>query len=362
MTTSPTPPDAAIDRADGPDEWDVGLAAWLQRAGRTVIGSEQLELLEAVDRCRSISAAAREKGVHFRRAWQLIHDMNEAAGRSLVTTAAGGPRGGGAELTALGRRLTAGLRALRDDVPRLASGLRSRLVERTAAAVHVLAAVSLEEVLARLLTDFAAVAPDVCVRTLYGASDELANHLLAGSPGCLFLTADPGQLDRLKRARLIRRESTAPLAENGLAAVACGGDVSSIHRPADLRTAGVGPVALAGPDCPLGRYSEAYLRRMKLYDHVSRRAVRVDNARAVLSAVRAGQAELGFVYSSEAQRAEGCRILFRAGRTPVPIRYFGAVLDRGSDPRWARRLLDYLASSAAARRFRECGFLPSRRR
>jgi molybdate transport system regulatory protein len=41
-------------------------------------------------------------GMSYRRAWELVHDMNEAAGVPLVDASPGGPRGGGASVTAHG--------------------------------------------------------------------------------------------------------------------------------------------------------------------------------------------------------------------------------------------------------------------
>jgi molybdate transport system substrate-binding protein len=202
--------------------------------------------------------------------------------------------------------------------------------------------------------------PALRVRTLFGASDELADYLLAGSPGHLFLTADPLQLDRLRAARLLLPGPGVSLAENGLAAVACSDRSCPVQKPADLARNDAIRVAIAGADCPLGRYTNAYLAGRNLYERVLRRAVRVENSRAVLAAVRAGQADLGVVYSSDAARADRCRTLFRVRRPPIPIQYSGALVNRGPDLGSARRLLDFLASPRAAQRFRQCGFLPAR--
>ena len=54
------------------------------------------------------------------------------------------------------------------------------------------------------------------VRTLLGGSDEVANHLLAGAPADLFLTADAGQLDRLEAAGLVEAGPRFALAGNSL--------------------------------------------------------------------------------------------------------------------------------------------------
>jgi ABC-type molybdate transport system substrate-binding protein len=66
------------------------------------------------------------------------------------------------------------------------------------------------------------------------------------------------------------------------------------------------------------------------------------------------------VYSSDAVRSERCRTLFRVRRMHVPIRYSGTIVNHGDDPGPARRLLEFLVSSRAAQRFRQCGFLPTR--
>jgi molybdenum ABC transporter molybdate-binding protein len=351
--------DATIGGAAPAEDWGVRLQVWLEHAGRPVLGAEQLQVLEAIDRCQSISAAARALGIQYRRVWELVRGMNEAAGEPLVNTATGGVQGGGAHLTPLGRWAVAGFRRLQAKLPQTAASLAPHLSGQPTPALHVVAAVSLEEVLGQLLTDFAGVEPGLPVRTVFGASDELAEHLLTGSPGDLFLTADPLQLDRLAAAGLLLHGATVALAENGLAAVAPAEKVCAVRKPADLAGEAV-RVALAGPECPLGRYTRAYLAGLDLYERVLRRAVRVENARAVLAAVRAGQADLGLTYASDAARAERCRTLFRVRRTPVPIRYSGAVVNHGADPGPARRLLEFLSSAGAARRFRRCGFLPVR--
>src|SRR5262245_38201384 len=109
---SMTPANSAAGRADRGEGWGVRLQVWVERAGRPVIGPERLDILEAIDRCGSISAAAGAIGIPYRRAWELVQGMNEAAGEPLVTTATGGVRGGGAQLTPLGRWAMAGFREL----------------------------------------------------------------------------------------------------------------------------------------------------------------------------------------------------------------------------------------------------------
>jgi molybdenum ABC transporter molybdate-binding protein len=341
--------------------WSVGLRIWVERAGQAILGEGRLELLEGIQRHRSISAAARQMGMSYRRAWTLVQDINAAAGEPLVIAATGGLQGGGAQLTPLGLWAVSVFRDLQRQLRGTATGVLSQLCEDPSPArLHVAAAVSLEEVLGQLLTDYALRDPTVQVRAVFGASDELADQVLVGATFDLFLTADPGHLDRLEQAGLVASGRRVALAGNGLAAVGAADQELNVRGPADL----AGPrglrVALADPNCPLGAYTRDYLERVHCYEPLRQRAVRVENSRAVIAAVRAGQAEAGLAYSSDAARAEGCRTLFRVRRTPTPICYFGSVLSRTPDANTAGQLLSFLTSPPALRRFRKCGFLPIR--
>ena len=63
------------------------------------MGPGKVDLLEAVGRSGSISGAARELNMSYRRAWLLIDTMNRCFKEDLVVTVTGGKGGGGAEIT-----------------------------------------------------------------------------------------------------------------------------------------------------------------------------------------------------------------------------------------------------------------------
>lgn len=88
------------------------LSIRVDTASGTRVGPGKIALLEAVRDTGSISAAGRALRMSYRRAWQLIEELNLAAGHKLVTTAAGGAHGGGAALTAEGEALVAQYRQL----------------------------------------------------------------------------------------------------------------------------------------------------------------------------------------------------------------------------------------------------------
>ncbi len=76
------------------------------------IGPGKVALLEAIARTGSISAAGRALRMSYRRAWELVEDLNRHLGTAAVTAAAGGSGGGGARLTATGAAIVTEYRAL----------------------------------------------------------------------------------------------------------------------------------------------------------------------------------------------------------------------------------------------------------
>lgn len=75
-------------------------------AGKNIaLGPGKVDLLEAIERTGSISAGARELGLSYRRAWDLVDTMNHCFKQLLVERIKGGKGGGGAQLTDQGRRV-----------------------------------------------------------------------------------------------------------------------------------------------------------------------------------------------------------------------------------------------------------------
>jgi molybdate transport system regulatory protein len=76
------------------------------------MGPGKADLLEAIRRFGSISAAGRAMGMSYRRAWLLVDAMNRCWRQALVETSPGSAHGGGARVSAFGERVLAHYRAL----------------------------------------------------------------------------------------------------------------------------------------------------------------------------------------------------------------------------------------------------------
>jgi len=76
------------------------------------VGPGKIALLERIDRLGSISAAGREMRMSYRRAWELVDNINHCFSEPAVSTQLGGASGGGASLTPFGRQLVKHFRAM----------------------------------------------------------------------------------------------------------------------------------------------------------------------------------------------------------------------------------------------------------
>ncbi|RIV88251.1 LysR family transcriptional regulator [Aurantiacibacter xanthus] len=79
-------------------------------------GPGKADLLEAIARTGSISAAARAMGLSYRRAWMMVDVMNRCFTEKLVDTTPGGGQKAGARVSEAGTRALAAYRDLQQRV------------------------------------------------------------------------------------------------------------------------------------------------------------------------------------------------------------------------------------------------------
>jgi molybdate transport system regulatory protein len=76
------------------------------------LGPGKVLVLERIAEHGSIAAAGRSLSMSYRRAWELVSDMNAAFREPLVISRMGGQKGGGATLTPLGHAIVQEYRAM----------------------------------------------------------------------------------------------------------------------------------------------------------------------------------------------------------------------------------------------------------
>ena len=198
--------------------------------------------------------------------------------------------------------------------------------------LHVLAAQSLEPPLRALI----GARDDV--RVSYGASGQLVRQMELGAPADLFLPAGEQEAG----AAGARAAEVRALAANRLVLVVPRGNPAGIARPADLARAGLRVAVGRAPAVPAGRYARDALARLGLLETVAPRLVEAESAPQAVAWVRAGQADAGLVYRTDARAAGDAVEVLAELETTTPIRYPAVVL-RGVCEARARALLDELS-------------------
>jgi molybdate transport system substrate-binding protein len=234
-------------------------------------------------------------------------------------------------------------------------------VARAAPSVTVFAAASLGDVMHALAARWAG--RGVALRFSFAASSTLARQIEQGAPADLYISADEAWMDHLAARGHIDIGSRKVLATNRLVVVRA--DADQRGEPSESTTAlrdallagdAAGRIATGDPaHVPVGRYAEAALRRLGLWDAVNTRLVRADNVRSALAFVERGEALAGIVYATDAHVAKRLRIAARFPSDSHPPITYPVALLRGATPP-AHAVHAWLFSDETRAVLREAGF------
>ncbi len=226
--------------------------------------------------------------------------------------------------------------------------------------VTVMAAASLTDAMQALGKAWTAKG-NAAPRFVFAASSALARQIEQGAPADVFASADEPWMDYLQQRDLIAPSSrTSPLG-NRLVLIA------PIDQPGAVAlTPGVDLLARLGPQgrvatgdpasVPVGKYAQAALTTLGIWDKLAPRLARADNVRAALLLVERGEAPLGIVYATDAAVSKGVRVVgVFPENTHPPISYPFALTRRGDRPD-AQALLAFLTGPEAAPTYRTLGF------
>jgi molybdate transport system regulatory protein len=89
----------------GPMKKEIRIRCWIDIDGEKFFGPGRAELLELINETGSIAKAAKSMGMSYKKAWDMVNEMNTLGARPYVASHTGGDKGGGAQVTEAGKKM-----------------------------------------------------------------------------------------------------------------------------------------------------------------------------------------------------------------------------------------------------------------
>ncbi|WP_281526341.1 molybdate ABC transporter substrate-binding protein, partial [Intestinibacter bartlettii] len=172
----------------------------------------------------------------------------------------------------------------------------------------------------------------------------------------LFISAGAKQMDALVEDGTVEKDAVKTLLTNDLVLVAAKGEkVDSLDA---LKTDDVEKIAIGDPESvPAGKYAKEVLDNTKLYDNVKDKLVLAKDVKEVLSWVQKGNADVGFVYLSDATGVDDVDVVLTTDDdSHSEIAYPVAVLKDSKQAKVAQQFEDFLLSDKAQNILEKHGF------
>ncbi|HSX21462.1 MAG TPA: molybdate ABC transporter substrate-binding protein [Gaiellaceae bacterium] len=213
------------------------------------------------------------------------------------------------------------------------------------------------------LTIFAAasltnVFPQIAPNELYsfGGSNTLSAQIQQGAPADIFASANTKLPQALYSTGFV--EKPVVFTRNALILIVPKSNPAGIHSVYDLAKPGV-KLDMAAAGVPVGDYTRTVLHNLGLDSVVGKAVSQETDVREVLAKVALGEADAGFVYTTDARTVKGkvATIGIRWSAQPI-VAYGIAVVRTSTHLQAARQFVQYLLTKAAQKKLLAAGFLP----
>lgn len=98
----------------GKGSFTVNGKLWVEKDGKRFFGPGPVELLEHIEQTGSINQAAKKMNMSYKKAWEIVNNLNTMTAQPLVITVTGGEKGGGSTISEEARQMLAYYHGLRE--------------------------------------------------------------------------------------------------------------------------------------------------------------------------------------------------------------------------------------------------------
>jgi molybdate transport system substrate-binding protein len=228
------------------------------------------------------------------------------------------------------------------------ASLAGRAAGAERAQLTVYAAASLTDVFPKI---------DPAQRYQFGGSNTLAAQIKQGAPADVFASANMTLPNQLYKAGLCSQPVV--FTRNTLVIVVPTANPAKIHSIYGLTKKGV-KLDIAGSGVPVGSYTLQILKNMNLSTALLANVVSKEtDVREVLSKVALGEADAGFVYSTDAKTVPGKVTVIKVPAWAQPkVQYGICVVTKSANQTDAQAFVNKVISKAGQAQLLAYGFLP----
>jgi molybdate transport system substrate-binding protein len=194
-------------------------------------------------------------------------------------------------------------------------------------------------------------------RYSFAGSNTLAAQIQQGAPADVFASANMTLPNQLNAKGLCGKPVV--FTRNTLVIVVPRSNPASIRSVYDLAKAGV-KLDIAASGVPVGSYTLQILKNMGLSAAVLKNVVSQEtDVREVLSKVALGEADAGFVYSTDAKTVPGQVTVIKVPAWAQPkVQYGICIVSSSANKQGAQAFVDKVISKAGQAKMLAAGFLP----
>jgi molybdate transport system substrate-binding protein len=198
---------------------------------------------------------------------------------------------------------------------------------------------------------------DSSPRYSFAGSNALAAQITLGAPADVFASANLTLPNQLFQKGICAKPVV--FTRNTLVIVVPKANPKNIHSVYDLAKSGV-KLVVAGPGVPVGSYTLQILKNMNLTASVTKNIVSQEtDVREVLAKVALGEADAGFVYSTDARTVPGKVTVLKVPAWAQPkVQYGICIVSKSGNKTGAQAFVNKLLSKAGQKQMLAYGFLP----
>ncbi len=223
--------------------------------------------------------------------------------------------------------------------------------------VRVSAAANLTDALKAIGAHFMEFNPEVELQFNFGSSGALAKQIDNGAPADLFFSANAKWMDHLVDSGKVVSGTVRDITGNALVVV--GLKARPLTSLSDIK--GFGKIAMGSPaGVPVGEYTEQALKASGIYEILvsANKLVLTKDVRQALLYADRGEADIAFVYKTDALLAEKAKIVFTVPeKLHKPIVSNMGLTVEGGAKKGAKAFYDFMGGKDARRVLESYGYV-----